>query len=101
MTTWIWYEFKPIDRCMTTAVHVWRTALDNIGLQHKELPEITPTLVDWGVMLNEVELEGKADKLEEQLILQVQQQELRYLNISVYEGVNPDGTMCFQYQTTY
>ena len=97
----IYYEFKPIDRRMPTAANVWRTVLDNIGLQHLALPDIHDTIVDWVVVLETDKLEGKEGELEEQLALKVEQNELRYLNISVYKGVNPDGTLCFQWGKNY
>lgn len=98
---WIYYSFKPIDRYMPTAEYVWRTALDNIGLKHMELPEIQKSLMDWVVILDPDTLEGKEHELEAELAQQVEYKELRYLNVTAYKGVKADGTLCFDYYMEY
>lgn len=68
---------------MPSAIQVWRTVLDNAGLQHMPLPEITSTLVDWYVCLDISALEGKELDLEQELAMKVAQHQLRYLNVEV------------------
>jgi hypothetical protein len=78
----IYYQFKPRDRCIHTAVKVWRTALNNIGLAHVDVPEITKCLMDWNVCLKSDTIDGKIEELEDQLALQVKDKELRYLYVT-------------------
>jgi hypothetical protein len=89
---YIYYEFRPHDRRMPSAVTAWRTALDNIGLEHVKLPEISYCLTHWGVFIDPEILEGKKEELAQQLAAQVAQRQLRYLELHEYEGFNPDGT---------
>ncbi len=77
-SSYAFYIFKPDDRSMDTAKYVWRAVLDNVGLTDMELPEITPTLVDWGVFLNIADIKGKEGEIEEQLNKYVEEKYLRY-----------------------
>lgn len=96
MDTWpsphIYYEFKSHDRYIPTAITIWRTALDNIGLQHVQVPEICTCLTHWGIDIDPKVLEGKQEELATQLALQVACGQLRYLDVKEYEGRDPDGT---------
>ena len=94
---WIYYNFNRVS----SSIKVWRTALDNIGLQHLELPEINMSIMECVVVLDADTLDGKEDELEQQMANKVEQNEIQHLTVTVYDGVKSDGTLRCVYCKEY
>ena len=76
-STYVQIVFKPYDRWnVIYTEQLFRQALDTVGLEHIEVPEIWRTLMDWGI---EFKMSDIGEHLDDIIKYLVNSGEMRYV----------------------